>query len=104
MKQGLARSIRWASPAMVLFTMLSNSFLRADEGMWLFNNLPRTQLKEKYRFDPTQEWVDNLMRAAVRISSGGSGSFISPEGLVLTNHHVGSDALQKLSTPEKNLL
>ena len=104
MKRVMSRGIRWASPAMVVFTMLSNPHLQADEGMWLFNNLPRTQLKEKYRFDPTKEWVDNLMRAAVRISSGGSGSFISPEGLVLTNHHVGSDALQKLSTPEKNLL
>src|SRR6266850_1771476 len=104
MRSFLTRGIRAALAAMVPFTMLSNAHLQADEGMWLFNNLPRKQLQEKYGFSPTKEWVDNLMRSAVRISSGGSGSFISPEGLVLTNHHVGSDALQKLSTPQKNLL
>jgi hypothetical protein len=75
-----------------------------DEGMWLFNRLPLDYLKEKHGFTPDPGWAENLLRAAVRLSSGGSGSFVSPEGLVMTNHHVGSDAIQKLSTPEKNLL
>ncbi len=78
--------------------------LPADEGMWLFNRLPAKHLSSKYGFTPDARWAEHLLRSAVRLSSGGSGSFVSPDGLVMTNHHVGSDALQKLSTKEKNLL
>jgi hypothetical protein len=76
----------------------------ADEGMWLFSNPPRKLLKEKYKFEPTDEWLKNVQQAAVRFNSGGSGAFISPDGLVITNHHVGADALQKLSTPDRDLV
>jgi hypothetical protein len=69
----------------------------ADEGMWLFNDLPVKQLKEKYGFEPDQDWADRLMKSCVRFNVGGSASFISSNGLVLTNHHVGSDTLYKLS-------
>jgi len=72
----------------------------SDEGMWLFNNPPNKILERKYGFKPTAEWLLHLQRAAVRFNDGGSGSFISPDGLVLTNHHVGRGALQKLSTSE----
>ena len=75
-----------------------------DEGMWLFNNPPKKILKEKYGFEPDQAWFEHLQRASVRFNSGGSGSFVSSNGLVLTNHHVGADALQKLSSKEKNYL
>ncbi len=78
--------------------------LGADEGMWLFNNPPTRLLKSKYGFEPTAAWMDHLRLASVRFNSGGSGSFVSSEGLVMTNHHVGADALQKLSTKERNLL
>ncbi len=70
---------------------------RADEGMWVFNNLPRKQLKDKYGFEPTEEWTEHLMKSSVRFNSGGSGSFVSSTGLVLTNHHVGADTLHKVS-------
>ncbi len=75
----------------------------ADEGMWLFNALPTTKLKEKYKFEPTETWTKHLMLSSVRFNSGGSASFISSNGLVLTNHHVASDTLYKLSTPERNI-
>ncbi len=75
---------------------------RADEGMWLFSNPPRAQLKAKYNFDVTDAWLEHLMKASVRFNSGGSGSFVSADGLVITNHHVGLDALQKFSTPARN--
>ncbi len=75
----------------------------ADEGMWLFNAPPLAQLA-KHGFEPTPEWLDHLQKASVRFNSGGSGSFVSPDGLCITNHHVGADALQKFSDEQHNYL
>ena len=74
----------------------------AEEGMWTLDNPPLKQLKEKYGFEPTPAWLDHIRLASVRIGDGGSGSFVSPSGLVLTNHHVALNQLQKVSTPQKN--
>ncbi len=76
----------------------------ADEGMWLFNNPPLKQLKEKYQFEPTPQWIEHLQKASIRFNSGGSGSFVSANGLCITNHHVGADALQKASSEQHNYL
>jgi hypothetical protein len=76
----------------------------ADEGMWTFDNPPRKQLKERYGFEPSQEWLDHLRLSSVRVGDGGSGSFVSRNGLLLTNHHVGRGQLQKLSTKERDLV
>lgn len=80
------------------------SIAQADEGMWLFNFPPKKQLKERYSFVPTGDWLTHLQQSAVRLNNGGSGSFVSADGLVMTNHHVGADALQKLSTEQRDLL
>jgi hypothetical protein len=91
--------------ALTLITMsLATTPLAADEGMWLFSNPPRELLKQKYGFDATDAWLDHLRQSAVRFNSGGSGSFVSANGLVMTNHHVGADALAKLSSPERDIL
>jgi hypothetical protein len=77
---------------------------RPDEGMWLVNRLPRKLLQSKYGFAAADKWVEHVQKSAVRISSGGSGSLVSPRGLVMTNHHVGSDMLEKLATAEHDYL
>jgi len=96
------------SLSLLSFITLSLSVLpvpaEADEGMWVYNNLPLKQLKDKYQFEPTAEWIEHVMRSSVRFNSGGSGSFISSSGLVLTNHHVAADTLQKVSTQQNNYL
>src|SRR2546425_7915439 len=85
-----------------LFATSGISVALADEGMWPFNNVPKAEIKRKYSFDVTDDWLKKVQLASVRFNNGGSGSFVSADGLVLTNHHIASDTLQKISTPEKD--
>ena len=86
---------------LLLFALVSTA-TKADEGMWTFDNPPLKQLKERYSFTPTQQWLDHLRLSSVRFNDGGSGSFVTPNGLVITNHHVAFGQIQKLSTPKKD--
>ncbi len=90
--------------AMVSLIIFSTTLLKADEGMWLFNDVPVKLLKDKYNFEPTKAWLEHVQKSSIRFNSGGSGSFISPDGLIITNHHVGADALQKFSDEKHNYL
>jgi hypothetical protein len=87
---------------LVVAAALAAPILFAHEGMWLFTDLPREQLK-KYDFDPTREWVENIQKSSIRFPHG-SGSFVSPDGLAITNHHVGAEAIQQLGSEKRNLL
>jgi Peptidase S46 len=89
---------------MSALTLVLGSLALADEGMWLFNAPPLKQLKEKYQFEPTPQWLEYLQKASVRFNSGGSGSFVSANGLVITNHHIGADCLQKFGDAHHNYL
>lgn len=93
-----------AALAALTVTIMTTSDVRADEGMWLFNNPPRKHLKEKHDFAPPDAWYEHLQKSSVRFNSGGSGSFVSAGGLVMTNHHVGADALQKMGDKDHNYL
>jgi hypothetical protein len=85
-------------------TLLLPVLTRADEGMWTFDNPPLRLLQEKYHFTPTQQWLDHVRLSCVRLNDGGSGSFVSPNGLLLTNHHVARGQLQKNSTKEHDYI
>lgn len=76
----------------------------ADEGMWTFDNPPLKQWKERYNFEPSAEWLEKVRLASVRLNDGGSGSFVSPDGLIITNQHVASGQLTKLSTKERDIV
>jgi hypothetical protein len=97
-----ARNLSAIFAAVVLLAALAFLPALADEGMWTFDNPPMKLLKAKYGFTPTQEWLDHVRLSSVRFNDGGSGSWVSPNGLVLTNHHVALGQLQKVSTKEKD--
>ena len=90
--------------ALILTANLTSKAARADEGMWLFEDLPQELLKEKYGFEPTDEWAEHIRLASVRFNTGGSASFVSSTGLVLTNHHVAESTLHKLSSAENDYI
>ena len=79
-------------------TFLSATVALADEGMWLYNAPPKDAINAKYGFELTQQWLDHVRLSSVRFNNGGSGSFVSPDGLTFTNHHVGAECVQQLST------
>jgi len=91
-----------ALAGLLLLTTAGATFSVADEGMWTFDNPPLKQLQEKYGFTPTKAWFDHVRLSSVRFNDGGSGSFVSPNGLTITNHHVAFGQLQKLSTAGKD--
>jgi hypothetical protein len=76
----------------------------ADEGMWLFNAAPKQKIKAKYGFEPSDAWLDHVRLSSVRFNNGGSGSFVSADGLTFTNHHVGAGCVQSLSTGGKDYM
>jgi peptidase S46-like protein len=77
---------------------LATPLALADEGMWLYNAFPKDRVQKQYGFLPTQEWLDHLRLSSVRFNNGGSGSFVSADGLAFTNHHVGADCIEKLGS------
>ena len=76
----------------------------ADEGMWLFNDFPSAQVLKAHGFSPNRAWLDHVQRSSVRLAGGCSGSFVSGQGLVMTNHHCARGCLESLSTPKNDLL
>ena len=88
----------------VLACVLLAGGAAADEGMWLYNAFPVAKVKAKYGFAPAQAWLDHAQKSSVRFNNGGSGSFVSADGLAFTNHHVGAECIQELSTGGKDYM
>src|SRR5215831_14502999 len=86
------------SAVLLAFAFVFSTLATADEGMWLYNAAPKDKIKAKYGFDLTPEWLDHVRLSSVRFNNGGSGSFVSADGLTFTNHHVGAGCVQQLST------
>jgi hypothetical protein len=83
--------------------LLVGNFALAEEGMWLFTAVPKDKLKARYGFEPTQAWLDHVQMSSVKFG-GGSGSFVSPNGLVMTNHHIGAGCINAVSTTAKDYM
>lgn len=88
----------------LLIPLLIAPSLLADEGMWTYNRLPLEQLKSDHQFEPSAELLTRMQKGSVRLNNGGSGSFVSPNGLVMTNHHVASDCIRKVSSEKKDYI
>lgn len=94
-----------AVTAAVAIALASASLaLLADEGMWTFDNVPRALIRQRYGFEITDAWLEHVRLASVRVGDGGSGSFVSPDGLLFTNQHVGRGQVAKLSLPDRDLV
>jgi formate dehydrogenase maturation protein FdhE len=86
------------------YAFVCSTIAGADEGMWLYNEAPKDRIRAKYGFDLTQQWLDHVRLSSVRFNNGGSGSFVSPDGLTFTNHHVGAGCVQQLSTEGRDYI
>ena len=89
---------------LILASLVGAAPALADEGMWTYNNFPATKVKEKYGFEPNQEWLDKVRLASAKFGGGCSSSFVSPDGLVMTNHHCARGCIQQLSTAKKDFI
>src|SRR6266508_3983631 len=97
--------MRLAHFALAVLVLGSTAMMAtSDEGMWLLNDPPREHLQKQYQFELTDAWLKHAMLASVRLNSGGSGGFVSKDALLVTNHHVAADAVQKLSKPGTDML
>ena len=91
------------SRALALLIAVTAGFAAADEGIWLFNAFPKRQVEAKYGFAVTDQLLDHLRKSSVKMP-GASASFVSPNGLMFTNHHVASECIQRLSTAEHDYM
>src|SRR5947199_956455 len=89
---------------LVLFCLALALAARADEGMWTFDNFPSKKVQQKYGFNPDARWLQEAQLASVRLAGGCSGSFVSPDGLVMTNHHCAHTCIEQLSTKDKDFV
>ncbi|GAC1600916.1 MAG: S46 family peptidase [Myxococcales bacterium] len=91
-------------PSLLLALLVAAPALHADEGMWTYDNFPKEKVRQKYGFAPGDDWLAAARLSSVRLAGGCSGSFVSPDGLVMTNHHCAHSCIEQLSTKEKDFV
>jgi len=84
--------------------MLAAPPARADEGMWTTDAFPADAVAKAYGFRPGQAWLDHVRLSSLRLARGCSAAFVSPFGLVQTNHHCASTCIEQLSTAGRDLI
>lgn len=89
---------------LIVVLLLVSASARAEEGMWLFTDFPSEEVKKAYGFGPDAKWLQKVRLGSVRLAGGCSASFVSPQGLVMTNHHCIRSCIQDLATPKNDLL
>jgi hypothetical protein len=91
------------SPAVFVAALLiAPTFARADEGMWTFNNFPSAKVQQAYGFSPDQKWLDHVRMSSIRLARGCSGSLVTKDGLVMTNHHCAHTCIEQLSNASRD--
>src|SRR5512134_470230 len=88
---------------LIVASSLAAAVAEADEGMWTFDNFPSALVRDRYGVEIDQAWLDRVRRGVVRLA-GCTASFVSPDGLILTNHHCVASCLAQSSTRESSLL
>src|SRR5262249_30061208 len=96
--------MRLKSIAFAAFVALPFTAAQADEGMWTFDAFPAAKMQADYGWAPDQVWLDKVRQASVRLTGGCSASFVSSEGLILTNHHCVAGCAEQNSTATNNIL
>jgi hypothetical protein len=104
MKRDIQSRVATVLAGMLVTCLVLIQATQAEEGMWTFDNFPSKTVATKYGFTPSQAWLDHVRGASLRIAGGCSASFISPQGLVMTNHHCVVECVEQLSTPQQNLV
>src|ERR1043165_5902329 len=95
--------IKRAVTLLCLLILCLGSSIYADEGMWLFNAFPKDKVQAKYGWAPDQAWLDHVRLSSARAPNG-SSSFVSPDGLIFTNHHIAQECIHDLSTGGKDYM
>lgn len=98
------RSLSRPAATAALLALTLPTAARADEGMWTFDAFPAARMRAAYGWAPDQAWLDRVRASAVRLTGGCSASFVSPDGLILTNHHCVVSCLQDLSTAQNDIV
>jgi hypothetical protein len=94
---------RLAVAATAALIVVASAPLRADEGMWTFHDFPLSKANSELKTRLDQAWLDRVRTSTVRIA-GCTASFVSPQGLMLTNHHCVEGCLAELSNKDKSYI
>ena len=100
----LSRSVRLVATFTLLAAALPTPGARADEGMWPLNGVPSDRIAQLYGFKPDQAWLDKVRLGSARLAQGCSASFVSPRGLIMTNHHCAHECIEQLSQKGQDLV